>query len=84
MSFDLEAAHKLSWRHRKAIESSTLCGCFYCLSTFAPTEITEWTDGEQTALCPRCWIDSVLGSASDVSLTTEFLSAMRKRWFQSS
>jgi hypothetical protein len=91
---DLERAHKHSSRHRSEIEGSSLSGCFYCLATFPPTEITEWTDwpdgtpdGEedrfgQTALCPRCAIDSVPGSAAGYPLTPNFLEAMNVRWFQ--
>lgn len=64
--------------------------CFYCLSTFAPTEVKEHVDKgarrgkvppDQTALCPHCGIDSVLGSASGYPLTPEFLKAMHDYWF---
>src|SRR5262245_35069182 len=49
---DVREAHKRSIRHRAEIIASNLCGCFYCLSTFAPSEIAEWTDDGDTALCP--------------------------------
>jgi hypothetical protein len=54
----LRAAHKRSIHHRAEIEASTVCGCFYCKETFAPSDIQDWTDtsnpvAEQTALCPR-------------------------------
>jgi hypothetical protein len=65
---------------------SEICGCFYCLERFPPNAITEWIDanatGEgQTALCPRCGIDSVIGSASGFPITPEFLKSMNRRWF---
>ena len=82
----LRAAHKRSIRHRTEIEASAVCGCFYCKETFAPGEIEDWTDtgnpvSEQTALCPRCGIDSVIGDRSGFALTPEFLSEMNKAWF---
>ena len=80
-SIDLGAAHKHCVRHRAEIEVSDLCGCFYCLSTFVPSEIMEWTDDGQTALCPRCPVDAVLGSASGLPITREFLARMHERWF---
>jgi len=80
----LEAAHRVSSGHRAIIERSQLCGCFYCLSTYSPSEIERWIDestGVHTALCPKCGIDSVIGDASGYELSAPFLSAMHQRWF---
>ena len=91
---ELELAHKHSIRHRSEIERSDVCGCFYCLATYAPSAVTDWVDWPentpdgmedaygQTALCPRCGIDSVLGSASGFAITRQFLETMRTRWFE--
>lgn len=78
-------AHKRSIFHRSEIEQSLVCGCFYCLEIFAPVEISDWADqgnprGE-TALCPKCGIDSVIGSESGFPIEKEFLQAMRRHWF---
>lgn len=35
-----------------------------------------------SALCPRCGIDSVLGDASGVEMTDEFMRAMQRHWFK--
>ncbi|WP_282605187.1 cytoplasmic protein [Pelagibius sp. Alg239-R121] len=82
----LHAAHKRSIRHRQEIEDSKQCGCFYCKRIFQPEEIEEWTDksglvSEQTALCPHCSIDSVIGDASGFDITETFLKEMNKAWF---
>ena len=77
----LELAHKHSSQHRAELEASEVCGCFYCMSTFPLTEITVWIDDGQTALCPRCPVDAVLGSASSLPITREFLERMHERWF---
>lgn len=82
-SYDLDAAHKHCGRHRAEIESSRVCGCFHCISTFAPSEIEEWCDeGDATAICPRCDIDAVIGDASGLPVDAEFLAAMHERWFE--
>jgi len=80
------AAHKFSSCHRKQLEESALCGCFHCLATFLPTAIDEWVDEDeagvgQTAMCPRCAIDSVIGSAAGFPVTREFLERMQRHWF---
>ena len=82
---DPVTAHRFSSRHRADIEASTaVCGCFYCLKIFPPSEVTEWMeeggDGE-TALCPRCGIDSVIGDVSGFSVDQSLLVEMNALWF---
>ena len=82
----VQDAHEFSIRHRRQLEDSDLCGCFYCCATFPPSAIMDWTDVDehgvgQTALCPRCGIDAVIGSASGYPITREFLNEMRASWF---
>lgn len=74
-------AHQHSSKHRPEILKSDLCGCFYCEKTFESTEIQDWIDDHQTALCPRCGIDSVIGSASGFPINKEFLHEMCEHWF---
>jgi hypothetical protein len=50
--------------HRKQLLASEAAACFYCFTEFSPATVVEWTDGEpvgQTALCPHCGIDAVVG-----------------------
>jgi hypothetical protein len=74
-------AHEHCTRHRAEVEGSSLCGCFYCFAIFPPTDISEWIDDGQTALCPKCEIDSVIGTASRFPITREFLMRMHDHWF---
>lgn len=81
MKIDLEAAHKRASHHRAEIFASGVCGCFSCLETFPPSAIAKWTDGGQTALCPRCSIDAVIGSGSGIEINADFLRSMKAHWF---
>jgi hypothetical protein len=74
-------AHKHCSLHRAEIESSEICGCFYCSETFPPSAISEWIDESRTALCPKCAIDAVIGSASGFPINVEFLTRMHDHWF---
>ena len=76
------AAHRHSSNHRAEIERSTLSGCFHCLAIYAPETIKAWIDGDNTALCPSCRIDSVIGDASEFPVTEDFLRAMNAHWFR--
>ena len=60
---------------------SETAGCFYCCSIFPATEIEDWVDEGKCALCPKCGIDSVIGSASGYPITKEFLEKMYDYWF---
>ena len=46
-----------------------------------PDEISEWIDDGQTAVCPKCPVHSVIGSASGFPISPEFLHRMHERWF---
>ena len=83
---DYISAHEHSSNHREELMQSDLCGCFYCLKVFSPTEIIEWVDEDENgigscALCPKCGIDSVIGSASGYPITESFLRKMYQHWF---
>ena len=81
----LSFAHKHCFQHRAELEANEICGYFYCLSTFPPAAIKEWIKrwikGGQTALCPNCSVDAVLGSASGLPITQKFLKLMHEQWF---
>lgn len=78
----VDKAHPHCSKHKAEVQSSRVCGCFYCLKTFPPSDIKEWIDRGETALCPKCGIDSVIGSGSGFPITDpKFLRRMHDRWF---
>jgi hypothetical protein len=82
---DYISAHRHCIRHRDEIEASESCGCFYCLEIYSPSEIIDWVEESDppgfSALCPRCDIDAVIGSASGYPITKGFLEQMNHHWF---
>ena len=79
----LKNSHKGSFKNKKELLDSKICGCFYCEKTFSKKEIIEWiveTDNNETAMCPNCGIDSVLSEKYPIS-DKIFLSEMNKIWF---
>jgi len=65
----------------KRSKTARFAGAFYCLEVFPPSEIEDWTDDGDTALCPKCGIDSVLGSISGYPIERQFLKKMHDQWF---
>ena len=78
---ELRDAHGQCIRNRETIIRSAACGCIYCCEVFEPWEIESWTDSGETAMCPKCGMDAVVGAASGWALTDQFLEAMHARWF---
>jgi NAD-dependent SIR2 family protein deacetylase len=61
---------------------SDLAGCFHCKEVFSTKEINEWIKEKigETAVCPKCGIDSVLSCKFPIS-DKIFLKEMCKYWF---
>lgn len=81
MENQYKEAHRFSSYHRIELEKDSICGCFYCLKIYSPSEINEWWDNEKTAVCPYCGIDSVIGESSGFPITEQFLTGMNKKMF---
>ena len=75
--------HNRSGSHKEEILKNKYCGCFYCERISESVQIEEWIeepDGGETAVCPKCGIDSVLSSELPIN-DKQFLSQMNKYWF---
>ena len=79
--FILHSLHHHSFKNRKEIVNSDLCGCFYCGNTFQASEIHEWCDNGETAICPHCGIDSVLCNTPEIKISKQLLRLMNNLFF---
>lgn len=80
---DLELAHKYCTNNKEILKGNKVCGCFYCKKIFKSDEIKDYIDdANDTALCPYCGIDSIIGECEDIKITNEFLELMHNRWFE--
>ncbi|RIT32733.1 cytoplasmic protein [Mycobacteroides abscessus] len=77
----VKKAHAHSSNNRVALGRSSVCGCFYCLAIYSPSAITEWTDYDDSARCPKYGIDSVLAEDSGYPIAEGFLSGVYAHWF---
>lgn len=71
---------KRSFKVRHLITAETLCGCYYCQRVFFGKEIKEWCDGEQTPLCPKCGIDSVVPFDGRIDNSVADFRKSLKKW----
>lgn len=72
--------HPLSRNNRDRMRRSIMAGCFCCKAKFPADDITRWTDEGQTACCPNCGADAVLGDV-DIIINPVVLDFMYQRWF---
>lgn len=80
-----ERAHEASRANRSVLSRSKVCGCFHCGQRFKFKAIRDWEpnpEGDDTAKCPACKFDSVIGDASGFPVTKEFLKRMHGHWFK--
>ena len=80
------AAHQFSFKNKAYLLQPQRCGCFSCLTIFHSTELEEGDfvpedDGQYTACCSYCGIDSVIGENCGYTITLELLAAMKDYWF---
>ena len=80
---ELKKAHQYCTKNKEQLIESNICGCFYCCKIYSPKEIKEYlNEGDGTALCPYCGIDSVIAENSRFKITKEFLKKMHDYWFK--
>jgi hypothetical protein len=81
-SEDLIRAYAYCSNHGRDLAADQDCGCYRCLARFRSSAITHWLPDrhDQTALCPHCGSDSVLGASSGFPIEAEFLQAMKRFW----
>ena len=71
-------------RNKKIILSGNKAACYYCCKIFDSKEVVDFIkekDGDSTALCPRCGIDTLI-SDSQAELSPEFIKAMQQHYFK--
>jgi hypothetical protein len=94
MHNELLAAYRYTTNNHAQIQGSKVCGCCNCQSIFPPDEIVAWTGldmnnfsdpaavDQQTAMCPRCGTEAVLGDKAGFPINPGFLARMNDAWFQ--
>ncbi len=80
-------AQSFSSNNRDQILQSKRCGCFYCLAIFPPDIIEKWQGDDdsnisETAVCPFCNRDSVIGDVSGYPINVNFLQRMYMACFR--
>ena len=75
--------HQFSSSNMQDFEENKKCGCFYCCKIFDSDEISQYIDDDDgdTAVCPYCGVDSVIGEGHGFEISEELLKKMHDFWF---
>ena len=57
------------------------CYCFYCKSIIDSSEIKDYIDNGQTALCPECDMDAIIPDGIEEEIKEEIIEDMNQYWF---
>lgn len=77
----LRMAIKFATSNKVSLAKSEYAACYFCMEIYPAKEVIDFLATEDTALCPRCGIDSVLPDQSPYELTKENLLELHKFWF---
>lgn len=78
----LELTRARSHNHWELLRKSHYCACFHCTEFFFADKVREFTDGNNTALCPFCGVDAVVPHVEEVcELSAPLIKAMNARFF---
>ena len=79
-------ATEMSFKNAHLINDDTDCSCYYCRTNYKGSEITEYFDDGETAMCPRCRVDSVLPEKNSIErleeLYKEYFTKRRSEYYK--
>lgn len=74
-------AHSHTIRNRSEIARSHICVCLCCKARFKAAEVTGYIDSGETALCPCCGCDAVVGDSSCADISPQAVEELNKKYF---
>ena len=77
----MKEIHSHTLRNRKEIEASDKCVFISCCEIFNASAVEDFIDEGETALCPICGIDAVIGDCTGISMDTETVNELNKEFF---
>ena len=72
----------LAMKNKAAVQQQKEVACYYCQKIFDTQEIKEWTDNDQTAICPFCEADTIVPNAPEYKLNESALKQAHQFWFK--
>ena len=77
----LKRLHTYSSHNRNLVLMANRCCCFCCQRSMDSREIQHYTNNGQTALCPKCGIDSIIPDSVGESIDQATIAEMHEYWF---
>lgn len=78
----IKKAPMYAFKNKEAVAISQICGCYNCLNVISVKDIEFWTDDDETALCPKCTLDTLIAGSLGIQLDRETLQKIRDHWIK--
>jgi len=84
----VEKAYSHCLNNKQEIVESSICGCFNCETIFKGGDVFRTPEGitvteDDTVICPKCSVDSIIGSASGFDINPFLLSVLHQAYIDS-
>lgn len=81
----LKQVHEHSFKNKEEILRSCKCLCFHCFRTYNSNDVEMFipeNDGNETALCPLCITDTLIGDASGFELSDQLIDELAYKYLR--
>lgn len=78
----IKKAPMSAFKNKQFVETSQTCGCYHCLKVIQTKDIEFWTDDDETALCPKCTLDTLIPESTGIPIDQESLVAIKNHWLK--
>ena len=77
----MERLHAYCMGNRELIARANRCYCFYCKAEMDKSEIVDYLEQENTAICPKCGVDAILPDSVREPINKTLLTQLHDYWF---
>ena len=77
----LKKMHAYSSHNKQLVDTADKCYCFYCKSCMKNSDIKQYADNGETALCPQCGIDAIIPDSIEDAVDEGIIFEMNEYWF---
>ena len=77
----LSTLHTYTLKNKSLIEKSKICYCYHCKNKILVEDIVDYLDEGETAVCPKCNVDSLIPDCIDEEITDKVIDDMNRYWF---
>ena len=72
--------HSSTKHNRELIDKSNMCYCYHCKKSFLSQEVKEYSESNDSAICPDCNNSALIPDAADDKISMAIVNQMHDYW----